>query len=169
MLDLDFFGWMYLGFLLLPNGLERVKLRVERLEMTCFNLSGFYWVQTIIERDSCAITYYRGVEWRKMSGVKILFSGAIFCCSLLTGGVASCTSQSVYTFCLKCQDPFLPILVVYMERYVYCKRTWLWAQICLEDEKSNTLWYQTKYSSQVREDTLTKEDTLPKLKLKPNK
>ena len=83
MLDLDFFGWMYLGFLLLPNGLERVKisktaienlvygwpltlwcliitvrlqsgtkeysilliflpLRVERLEMTCFNLSGFY-------------------------------------------------------------------------------------------------------------------------------
>ena len=42
MLDLDFFGWMYLGFLLLPNGLERVKLRVERLEMTCFNLNGFY-------------------------------------------------------------------------------------------------------------------------------
>ena len=120
---------------------------------------------------------------------KILFSDAIFCCSLLTSGVASCTSQSVYTFCVKCQDPFLPILIVYIKKTlfksksfwslvlkwlcllpnVYCKRTWLWAQICLEDEKSNTLWYQTKYSSQVREDTLTKEDTLPKLKLKPNK
>ena len=54
-------------------------LRVERLEMTCFNLSGFYWVQTIIERDSCAITYYRGVEWRKMSGVKNI----IFRCYIL--------------------------------------------------------------------------------------
>ena len=106
MLDLDFFGWMYLGFLLLPNCLERVKisktsienlvygwpltlcipfcrfflpLRVERLEMTCFNLSGFYWVQTIIERDSCAITYYWGVEWQKMSGVKNI----IFRCYIL--------------------------------------------------------------------------------------
>ena len=31
--------------------------------------------------------------------------------------------------------------------------------------------YQTKFpvANQVREDTLTKEDTLPKLKLKPNK
>ena len=171
MLDLDFFGWMYLGFLLLPNGLERVKLRVERLEMTCFNLSGFYWVQTIIERDSCAITYYRGVEWRKMSGVKNI----IFRCYILlfsTDGWGGLMYFSISLHILfEVPRSFSPnSCSVYGERpYVYCKRTWLWAQICLEDEKSNTLWYQTKYSSQVREDTLTKEDTLPKLKLKPNK
>ena len=49
--------------------------------------------------------------------------------------------------------------------YVYCKKTWLRAQICHEDDKSNTLWYQTNFpvANQVREDTLTKEDTLPKL------
>ena len=32
MLDLDFFGWMYLGFLLLPNGLERVKISKTSIE-----------------------------------------------------------------------------------------------------------------------------------------
>ena len=137
----------------------------------CFNLSGFYWVQTIIERDSCAITYYRGVEWRKMSGVKnIIFRCYILLFSTDGWGGLMYFSISLHILC-EVPRSFSPnSYSVYGERpYVYCKRTWLWAQICLKDEKSNTLWYQTKYSSQVREDTLTKEDTLPKLKLKPNK
>ena len=92
--------------------------------MTCFNLSGFYWVQTIIERDSCAITYYRGVEWRKMSGVKnIIFRCYILLFSTDGWGGLMYFSISLHILC-EVPRSFSPnSYSVYGERpYVYCKR-----------------------------------------------
>ena len=50
MLDLDFFGWMYLGFLLLPNGLERVKFSKTAIENLVYGWPLSLWCLIIIVR-----------------------------------------------------------------------------------------------------------------------
>ena len=60
MLDLDFFGWMYLGFLLLPNGLERVKFLKTAVENLVYGWPLSLW---------CPI-----IPVRLQSGIKEIFS-----------------------------------------------------------------------------------------------
>ena len=50
MLDLDFFGWMYLGFLLLPNGLERVKISKTAIENLVYGWPLTLWCLIITVR-----------------------------------------------------------------------------------------------------------------------
>ena len=50
MLDLDFFGWMYLGFLLLPNGLERVKFSKTAVENLVYGWPLTLWCLIITVR-----------------------------------------------------------------------------------------------------------------------
>ena len=85
---------------------------------------------------------------------KILFSGAIFCCSLLTGGVASCTSQSVYTFCVKCQDPFLPILIVYMENDPKFTARERGFELKFVSKMRNQILYDIKLNIQVKSERI---------------
>ena len=94
---------------------------------------------------------------------KILLSCANFCCSLLTVG-------QVFPGVRKEHEIIQSQLKNGERPYNYFKRAWLRAQIC-QDEKSIFYYIKTNFQvdNQVREDTLTKEDTLPKLKLRPNK
>ena len=91
---------------------------------------------------------------------KILLSCANFCCSLLTVG-------QVFPGVRKEHEIIQSQLKNGERPYNYFKRAWLRAQIC-QDEKSIFYYIKTNFQvdNQVREDTLTKEDTLPKLKLK---
>ena len=50
MIDLDFLGGMYLGFLLLPNGLERVKISKTAIENLVYGWPLTLWCLIITVR-----------------------------------------------------------------------------------------------------------------------
>ena len=145
MLDLDFFGWMYFGFLLLPNCLERVKISKTAIENLVYGWPLTLW---------CLIITVRLQSGTKEYSILSIFSAIV---SREIGDDmfhSSCTSQSVCTFCVKCQDPFLPILIVYMENDPKFTARERGFELKFVSKMRNQILYDIKQNIQVKSERI---------------
>ena len=90
-------------------------------------------------------------EWCEKYYFPVLYFVVLY---VLTGGVASCTSQSVYTFCVKCQDPFLPILIVYMENDPMFTARERGFELRFVSKMRNQILYDIKQNIQVKSERI---------------
>ena len=63
-------------------------------------------------------------------------------------------NKSVYTFCVKCQDPFLPILVVYMENDPMFTARERGFELKFVSKMRNQILYDIKQNIQVKSERI---------------